>query len=172
MSLFFGTDMSPQARIPSPVLTFPSARSALLRLRRIADEVDLLDTTRLLVEVRVSQLNGCSVCLDMHTRELRAMGEPSRRIDTIAAWREAPYFTDAERAALALAEAATHLSNPPPQVPDDVWGEAARHFTDRQLAALVIAIATINAFNRIQVATGQITGEWVEPIIQEDKPSK
>lgn len=164
--------MTMQARIPSPALTYPAARSALLRLRRLADEADIPDVTRLLIEVRVSQLNGCSVCLDMHTRELRTAGEASTRIDTIAAWREAPYFTEAERAALALAEAVTRLSDPPPQVPDDVWAEAAQHFTERQLAGLVIAIATINAWNRIQVATGQITGEWVEQIIKEDQRSQ
>lgn len=162
----------PHARIPSPALTFPAARNALLRMRRIADETAISETIRLLVEVRASQINGCSVCLDMHTRELRAAGEASERIDTIAAWREAPYFTAAERAALALTEAITRLSEPPSHVPDDVWADAARHFTDPQLAALVIGIATINAWNRIQVSTGQITGEWVEQIIQEDRRSQ
>ena len=81
------------ARLANPVVTFPAARSALLRVRGIADEAGVPETTRLLVEVRASQINGCAICLDMHTRELRVANESNPRIDTIAAWRETPYFT-------------------------------------------------------------------------------
>jgi AhpD family alkylhydroperoxidase len=122
-------------------------------------------TTLGLVEVRASQINGCSVCLDMHTRELKAAGEPDERIFMVGAWREAPYFSDAERAALALTEAATRLADSSDPVPDEIWDEAARHYDEQQLAGLVIAIATINAFNRVNAATRQLTGEWVAEFV-------
>jgi len=120
------------------------------------------ETTAMLVVLRASQINGCSVCVDMHSRELKAAGEPDERIFTVAAWREAPYFTDAERAALALAEAATRVADQPDPVPDQVWEAAARHFDQAQLSALVISIATINAWNRINATTRQISGNWID----------
>jgi alkylhydroperoxidase family enzyme len=101
----------------------------------------------------------------MHSRELKAAGEPDERIFTLAAWRETPYFSDAERAALALTEAATRLADRSDPVPDDVWGEAAAHYSEEQLAALVIAIASINAWNRINAATRQVSGAWVDELI-------
>jgi alkylhydroperoxidase family enzyme len=97
----------------------------------------------------------------MHTRELKAAGEPDERILTVSAWRETPYFTDAERAALALTEAGTRLADRSDPVPDDVWEETARHYDERQLGALVLSIAGINAWNRINAITRQITGEWI-----------
>ncbi len=102
-------------------------------------------TTRDLIELRASQINGCSVCVDMHSRELRAAGEPDERIFTVGAWREVPYFTEAERAALALTESVTRLADRSDAVPDEVWDEAARHYDEAQLSALVISIAAINA---------------------------
>ena len=159
-----------QARIENPAMTFPGARAALLKLRASAAEAGIPETTQLLIEVRASQINGCGVCLDMHTRELEHAGEPSQKIFTVAAWREAPYFTDPERAALALTEAATRLADRPDPVPDAVWAQAAAHYTETQLGALVISIATINAWNRLQAVTRQITGDWVEQVIQEDHP--
>ena len=101
----------------------------------------------------------------MHSRELKAAGEPDERIFMVGAWREAPYFSDAERAALALTEAATRLADRADPVPDEVWEEAARHYDESQLAGLVIAIAGINAWNRINAATRQITGEWVDQFV-------
>jgi alkylhydroperoxidase family enzyme len=98
----------------------------------------------------------------MHTRELKGAGEPDERIFTVSAWRETPYFTDAERAALALAEAATRIADRPDPVPDEVWDEAARYYEEPQLAALVISIAAINAWNRINATTRQITGNWID----------
>jgi AhpD family alkylhydroperoxidase len=118
-------------------------------------------TTLYLITLRASQINGCSVCIDIHSRELKNAGEPDERILAVAAWREAPYFTDAERAALALTEAATRLADRPDPVPDEVWEEATRHYDEQELAALVLAIAAINAWNRINGATRQIGGEWV-----------
>ncbi len=150
-----------QARIENPAMTFPGALEALLKLRTSVGDAGIPETTHYLIEVRASQINGCGVCLDMHTRELKHAGEPDERIFTIATWREAPYFTDAERAALALTEAATRLADRPDPVPDEVWGEAARHYNEQTLAALVVAIANINVWNRLNVVTRQVAGqEW------------
>ncbi|MBV9335538.1 MAG: carboxymuconolactone decarboxylase family protein [Solirubrobacterales bacterium] len=151
-----------QARIENPALTVPGALAGLRKLGGVAKRAGLPETTVKLVELRASQINGCSVCVDMHSRELKAAGEPDKRIFALAAWREAPYFSDAERAALALTEATTRLADRADAVPDDVWDEAARHYEQPQLAALVIAIAAINAWNRINAATSQITGDWVD----------
>jgi AhpD family alkylhydroperoxidase len=149
------------ARIDSPALTVPGALQALHDLSGAIRATGVPANTLALVQLRASQINGCSICVDMHSRELRLADEPDRRIDTLAAWREAPYFTDAERAALALTEAATRIADRPDPVPDDVWDEAARHYDERQLCALVLAIAGINAWNRINAATRQVTGDWV-----------
>jgi AhpD family alkylhydroperoxidase len=154
-----------QPRIDSPALTVPGAMEALHKLGDTTRHAGVPATTHYMIHLRASQINGCSICLDMHSRELKAAGEPDERINTVAAWRETPYFTDAERAALALTEAVTRLADRPDAVPDEVWDEAARHYDEAQLAALVISIATINTWNRINVATGQITGEWVEQLI-------
>jgi AhpD family alkylhydroperoxidase len=115
-----------------------------------------------LVHLRASQINGCSVCVDMHARMAKRKGETDERSFTVAAWRDAPYFTDAERAALALTESVTRLSDRPDPVPDDVWNEAARHFDEKQLAALVLSIAVINVWNRLNVTTRQVAGDWLK----------
>ncbi|MGA2926594.1 MAG: carboxymuconolactone decarboxylase family protein [Solirubrobacteraceae bacterium] len=128
-------------------------------------------TTLSLIEVRASQINGCSVCLDMHSRELKGAGEPDERIFMVAAWREAPYFSDAERAALALTEATTRLADSPDSIPDEVWENAASHYKETQLAGLVLAIATINAFNRINAATRQVTGGGIAQYIHAARPA-
>jgi AhpD family alkylhydroperoxidase len=146
-------------------MTVPGALPAFQRLAAAVRRAGVPATTLGLVEVRASQINGCSVCLDMHTRELKAAGEPDERILMVGAWREAPYFSDAERAALALTEAATRLADSSDPVPDEIWDEAARHYDEQQLAGLVIAIATINAFNRVNAATRQLTGEWVAEFV-------
>lgn len=158
-----------QARIDNPALTVPGAMQALQRLGTAARQTGLPDTTLYLVEVRASQINGCSVCLDMHTREMRNAGEPDERIFAVATWRESPYFTDAERAALALTEAATRLADRSDPVPDEVWDEAARHYDEPQLAGLVIAISSINTWNRINATTRQISGEWVSQWVSPGK---
>jgi AhpD family alkylhydroperoxidase len=150
-----------QPRIDNPAMTVPGAMQAMQRLAAAARHADVPQTTRYLVELRASQINGCSVCVDMHSRELKAAGEPDERIATAAVWREVPYFTDAERAALALTEAATRLADRPDPVPDAIWEEAARHYNEEQLAGLVIAIAAINAWNRINATTKQISGDWI-----------
>src|SRR4051794_11373208 len=150
-----------QARIKNPTAEIPGALEALLKLAASAQSAGVPKATLMLVQLRASQINGCSVCVDLHTRELVQAAESSERIHTVAAWRETPYFTDAERAALALTETTTRLADRSDPVPDEVWDEAARHYSETQLMALVVAIAAINAFNRLNVATRQMTGEWV-----------
>ena len=160
------------ARIDNPGVTVPGALKALQGLANAAKQAEIPETTLYLVELRASQINGCSTCVEIHSHELKLAGEPDQRINTVAAWRETPYFTEAERAALALTEAATRLADRPDPVPDDVWDEAARHFDKAQLAALVVAIATINAFNRINAATRQITGDWVREWVEASRPGE
>jgi AhpD family alkylhydroperoxidase len=157
------------ARIDNPALTVPGALKALQALGTAVRQSGIPETTLYLVELRASQINGCSICVDMHSHELKLAGEPDERINTVAAWRETPYFTEAERAALAMTEAATRLADRPDPVPDDVWAEAARHYDEAQLAALVIAIATINAFNRINATTRQITGSWARQWVEQSQ---
>ena len=160
-----------QPRMKNPAIVVPGALEALQKLGTVIRSAGLPESTLYLVEARASQINGCSVCLDMHSRELKATGEPDERIFMVGAWREAPYFSDGERAALALTEAATRLADRPDPVPEEVWDEAARHYDETQLAGLVLAIATINAFNRINAATRQITGEWVRQYIAHPEPA-
>src|SRR5215218_1235734 len=121
----------------------------------------MLHKTLELVTLQASQINGCGVCAVQHPRILRKLGETDERIFAVAAWREAPYFSDAERAALALTEAATRLSDRADPVPDEIWDEAARHYDEQALASLVLAIANINVWNRLNLVTRQIAGaEW------------
>ena len=151
-----------QARLNHATALGPEAMQALYALGAVARKGGLPAKTILLVQLRASQINGCSVCVDMHARELRAAGESDERLFAVAAWLDAPYFTDAERAALALTEAATRLSDRTDAVPDAVWAEAARHYDESQLATLVLNIALINLWNRLNVTTRQIAGEWVK----------
>ncbi|HXD54179.1 MAG TPA: carboxymuconolactone decarboxylase family protein [Solirubrobacteraceae bacterium] len=160
-----------QARIKNPALSVPGALDALQELGAAASSSGIPETTLYLLHLRASQINGCSVCVDIHSRELEHAGETGERIHTLAAWRETPYFSDAERAALALTEAATRLADRPDPVSDEVWEEAARHYSEEQLASLVVAIAAINAFNRINAATRQVTGGWVEQVVQAAAPA-
>jgi AhpD family alkylhydroperoxidase len=150
-----------QARIDSPALTVPGALEALQGLSNAIKQAGLPDTTLYLVELRASQINGCSICVDIHSRELKMAGESDARIFSVAAWREAPYYSDEERAALALTEAATRLADRPDAVSNELWAEVAEHYDERQLAALVLAIASINTWNRINALTRQISGEWI-----------
>jgi len=160
-----------QARIKNPAMTVPGAMEAMRQLGEAPRRSTVPRTTLNLVVLRASQINGCSVCVDMHTRELRAAGEPDERIFMLAAWRETPYFSDAERAALALTEAATRVADRPDPVPDAVWEQAAKHYDEDELAALVVAIAAINAFNRVNAATRQISGPWVAQYVESDESS-
>ena len=147
-----------QARMKNPALTVPGAFQALLALSTAAKQSGVPESTLELVHLRASQINGCSVCVDMHARDLKKAGEPDERIFAVAAWREAPYYTDAERAALALAEAVTRLSDRPDPVPDEIWNEAARHYDEAALGSLLIAVAAVNVWNRLNAATRQVAG--------------
>lgn len=155
-----------KTRIQNPASVLPEALEAFQKLGRLPKQTGVPASTLALVTLRASQINGCSVCVDIHTRELQQLGESPQRIHLVAAWREAPYFSDAERAALALTEAVTRLADHPASVSDELWDEAARHYSERELAGLVVAIATINAFNRVNATTRQITGDWVAQIVE------
>ena len=119
----------------------------------------LPETTRELVKIRASQINGCGLCLDMHTKDAAEAGEAALRLNLVATWREADVFDEAEKAALALTEVGCRIADGG-EVPDEVWGEAARHYDDEQMVALVSQIANINAFNRINVLTRQRAGHY------------
>ena len=129
----------------------PAAYTAMSALQAYVNNSSLEKKLVQLVEVRASQINGCAFCLDMHAFEARKNGETEQRLYTLAGWREAPFFTEKERAALALTEAVTLVAST--QVPDDVYQEAARHFTEKELVELILLIVTINGWNRIVVTT-------------------
>jgi len=123
----------------------------------VSEKSDLPKRTLGLVHLRASQINGCAVCIDLHRRHQRG-DETEERLWAVAAWRDAPFFTDAERAALALTECVTRLADREDPVPDAVWNEAARHYDERGLAELLFAITTTNVYNRLNVATRQVAG--------------
>jgi len=150
-----------QARMNSPVFVLPKALEALQALHKAIQRGGVPDKTLELCNLRASQINGCGVCAVQHPNIMRKLGETDERIFAVAAWREAPYFTDAERAALALTEAATRISDQADPVPDAIWEEATRHYDEQGLAALVMNIASINVWNRLNVVTKQVAGqEW------------
>ena len=149
-----------QARMANVAMSVPGAFDALQALAKAADQGGLSPTTAELVHLRASQINGCSVCVQLHARDLKKAGESDERIWAVAAWRDTPFFTDAERAALALTESVTRLSDSADPVPDDVYDEAARHYDEPELASLVLHITMINAWNRLNAATKQVAGQW------------
>ena len=147
-----------QARMQNPALAVPGALQALQALSKAIQATGLPPKTIELVSLRASQINGCGVCAVQHPQIARRLGETDQRLFAVAAWRDAPWFTDAERAALALTEAETRMSDRADPVPDDVWEEAARHYDEQALAGLVLAIAGINVWNRLNVTTRQVAG--------------
>jgi len=150
-----------KARMKNIVAVIPGALKALQELAAAGDKGGVPRQTLELVHLRASQINGCSVCVAMHSHSLRKMGETDQRLFSVAAWRDAPYFTDAERAALALTEAATRISDKTDPVTDEVWEEAAKHYNENALAQLIIHIGEINVWNRFNVVTRQVAGaEW------------
>jgi AhpD family alkylhydroperoxidase len=142
----------------NPALMLPDAMQALVALGAATEAGRVPARTLGLVQLRASQINGFSLCVDMHPRMMRKAGESDERLFAVSAWRDAPYFDDAERAALALTEAVTRLSDREDPVPDAVWAEASRHFDERALAALVLSIAAVNVWNRLNVSTRQAAG--------------
>ncbi|MFB7930224.1 carboxymuconolactone decarboxylase family protein [Streptomyces sp. NPDC056039] len=145
------------------VFALPSAGKVIKQftaLGRLVVESPLPAATRELVSLRVSQINGCAVCIDMHTKEAAAAGESSVRLHLVAAWREATVFTEAERAALELAEQGTRIADGAGGVPDAVWERAAKHYDEEQLAALVTLIGFMNTANRLNVMLEQPAGDY------------
>jgi AhpD family alkylhydroperoxidase len=148
-----------QARMNHPVMVVPDAMKALQSLGELTKH-GLSEKLLELVHLRASQINGCSVCVDMHPKLAKKAGETDERLFAVAAWRDTPYFTESERAALALTEALTRISDRADPVPDAIWNEADKHFDEQELAALVLAIANINVWNRLNVAVRQPVGAW------------
>jgi AhpD family alkylhydroperoxidase len=147
-----------EPRMKNPAAILPGAWQAIAALQDAVGKGGVPPSTIELSHLRASQINGCSACVIAGVQSARAAGETDERLSAIAAWREAPYFTEAERAALALSEAVTRMSDRADPVPDDVWREAQRHFDERGLAALLLSIATSNVFNRLNVSTRQVAG--------------
>ncbi|HET7213209.1 MAG TPA: carboxymuconolactone decarboxylase family protein [Terriglobia bacterium] len=150
-----------QARIKNPAMIFPEAVQHLQAVAKALEKTTVPEKTLALVHLRASQINGCSVCVDLGLRFNKA-GDSNERLFSVAAWREAPWFTDAERAALSLTEAVTRLADRPDPVPDEIWNEAARHYNESELGALLLMIAITNVWNRLNVATRQVAGEWAK----------
>jgi AhpD family alkylhydroperoxidase len=142
----------------NPAAVLPGAWQAIQALQAAPQRGGVPEATLALVHLRASQINGCSPCVQGGSQSARAAGESEERLFTVAAWRETPYFTAAERAALALTEAVTRLSDRADPVPDDIWAEAAGHYDERGLAALILTIATTNLFNRLNISTRQQAG--------------
>ena len=147
-----------QARLKNPAALVPGAMQAIQGLLGAVHKAGTPDKVLHLAHLRASQINGCAACIDGGVKQAKAAGESDERLYTVSAWREAPYFTDAERAALALAEAMTRLDDRADPVPDEIWNEAKKHFDERALSGLVLWIGTTNLFNRLNVTTRQQAG--------------
>jgi alkylhydroperoxidase family enzyme len=148
-------------RMKNPALVIPEAMEAIQALIAAAKKSGVDEETLRLVHLRVSQINGCSFCVGLDWTTVKDLDEDeARRHFSVAAWREAPYFDAAERAALALAECVTRLADRSDPVPDEVWEEAARHYDEAELSALLLWIAVVNVFNRVNVTIRQPAGSW------------
>jgi AhpD family alkylhydroperoxidase len=144
----------------NPAMILPDAMQAIHALLAATEKGGVPSTTLALVHLRASQINGCRACVDAGTCSARQAGESDERLFAVAGWRTATCFTDAERAALALAEAVTRLCDQADPVPDAIWDEAARHYDEQALAALILSISTTNVFNRLNVTTRQEAVSW------------
>lgn len=150
-----------ESRMKNPAILIPEAMQALQALAQTTERGGVPLTTLGLVHLRASQINGCSVCVDIALRFNRGQ-DTNERLFMVAAWRDAPHFNAAERAALALTEAVTRLSDRSDPVPDEIWNDAARHYSEPELASLLLSISVTNVWNRLNVATRQIAGEWAK----------
>ncbi|MGW2160383.1 carboxymuconolactone decarboxylase family protein [Nonomuraea sp. NPDC001699] len=148
-----------QTRMKNPAAVLPTAMAPIQELFKAARTGGVPETTLGLVHLRASQINGCGPCVESGVRSARKSGESDERTGLVAAWRETPYFTDAERAALALTEAATRLADRSDPVPDDIWDEVARHYDEAGLAAIILMAAVTNLANRLNVTTRQLAGQ-------------
>jgi AhpD family alkylhydroperoxidase len=136
----------------------PGAYKAMLGLETYLHQCGLEESLLHLIKLRSSQINGCAYCLDMHWKDLRAIGETEQRLYSLDAWRECPYYTERERAALAWTEAVTLVADN--HVPDAVYEETRQHFNEKELADLTFAVATINAWNRMAIASRTVPGQY------------
>lgn len=149
-----------QSRMQNPAVVLSDAMKPIQEVFKAVHSGGVDEQTLELVHLRVSQINGCSACVDAGAKTSRKAGVSDEQVHTVAAWREAPYFTDEQRAALALAEAATRLADRPDAVNDEVWDAAASYYDEKQLAAIVLMIGVTNLFNRLNATTRQIAGAW------------
>ncbi|MGW0192433.1 carboxymuconolactone decarboxylase family protein [Nonomuraea sp. NPDC003201] len=149
-----------QPRMQNPAMILSGAMQPIQDIFKAVHSGGVEGQTLELVHLRVSQINGCSACVDGGVKTARKSGVSEEKLATVAAWRETPYFTDEERAALALAEAATRLADRADAVNDEVWDSAATYFDEKQLAAIVLMIGVTNMFNRLNATTRQIAGAW------------
>jgi AhpD family alkylhydroperoxidase len=144
----------------NPAAILPGAFEAIMGVNAAIHKGNAPEPVLHLTHLRASQINGCGACVDGGVALAKKAGETDQRLFAVSAWREAPYFTDAERSALALSEAMTRLSDRADAVPDEIWDDAKKHFDERALSALVLHIAVTNLFNRLNVTTRQIAGSW------------
>jgi AhpD family alkylhydroperoxidase len=146
----------------NPAMIIPDAMQAILALQAATEKGGVPTSTLSLVHLRASQINGCDACINAGICSIRKAGEPENRLSAVATWRDAPCFTDAERAALALTEAVTRISDQEDPVPDVVWEEATRHYDEQALASLILSIATANVYNRLNITTRQSAVSWAD----------
>ena len=149
-----------EARMTHPVFAVPDALKALTAYSRSGEGLGVPAETIEMVNLRASQINGCSVCVQLHSTNLKKEGISDERLFGVAAWRDAPYFSDAERAALELTEELTRLADRGDPVSDELWQEVSRHYDEQGRSALLIAISSINVWNRLNAATRQVAGAW------------
>lgn len=146
------------ARMKNPAMVLPDAMTGIQNIYKAMHKGGVPETTLELVHLRASQINGCSPCVDAGVQSAKKAGETDERLHQVVAWRESGLFTDSERAALAMAEAATRLADRPEAVTDEIWNEAADHFDEQQLAAIILMIGITNLFNRLNTTIREPAG--------------
>lgn len=149
-----------EARMKNPALVLRETLPAIQQMNAAIKVDSLPEEIFELAHLRASQINGCSVCIELDASKVELSREAIKRTMAVAGWRDSPHFTDAERAALALTEAMTRLSDREDPVPDEIWDNAARHFDEEALAALIMSVAMTNFYNRLNVTTRQVAGSW------------
>ncbi|KAB2346028.1 carboxymuconolactone decarboxylase family protein [Actinomadura rudentiformis] len=148
-----------EARMKNPAYVLPDALKGIQNIFKGINSSGLSQEMQELVGLRVSQINGCSACVHAHVQNLNKAGTSADKVATVAAWRESPFFDDAERAALALAEAATRIADRSGEaVPDDIWDAAADHFNEQELSAVILVVAVTNLFNRLNATIKELAG--------------
>lgn len=150
-------------RMKNPASILPGAFDGIMSINAAVAKGGVPEPVLHLTHLRASQINGCGACIDGGVKFAKLAGESDERLFAVSAWREAPYFTDAERAALALTEAMTRMNDRGDPVPDEIWSEAKKHFDDKRLAALILHVAVTNLYNRLNVTTRQPAGIWGPP---------